>query len=180
MQVIVLISERMQRPPKPNWWSPTPFPHRGLAAHAQEPPPHSPWCTTWGPGVNPSAFQLWQLLNTTAKATFRRFPRLLNCAPPRQLTPRPALHRNLVLGTWPAWGPLLLWSLRKQRPFRLYKRDLNTRRTMKTSRCKNQLKISFTEESLCPNAQFTSTKSVEQLAVQTRQSSTLHQKRETL
>lgn len=143
MQDIVLISERMQRPPKPNWWSPIPFPHRGLAAHAQEPPPHSPWCTTWGPGVNPSAFQLWPLLNTTAKATFRRFPRLPNDAPPRpprlQLTPRPALHRNWVLGTWPAWGPLLLWSLPKQRPFRLYRRDWNARRMMTASRWKNQL-----------------------------------------
>lgn len=127
--VIVLISERMQRPPKRNWWIPTHCPHRGLAAHAQEPPPHSPWCTTWGPGVNPSAFQLWQLLNTTAKATFRPFPRPPNGAPPPpprlQPTLRPALHPNWVPETWPAWGPLLSWSLPKQRPFRLYRRDLN-------------------------------------------------------
>lgn len=161
MQDIVLISERMQRPPKPNWWSPTPFPHRGLAAHAQEPPPHSPWCTTWGPGVNPSAFQLWQLLNTTAKATLRQFPRLPNDAPPRpprlQLTPRQALHPNWVPGTWPAWGPLLSWSLPKQRPSRLYRRDLNPRRTMTASRRKNQLKRNFPEDSLCPDGHLSST-----------------------
>ncbi len=138
----MLISGRMQKLPKPNWWSPTPSPHPALAALAQAPPPPSPWCTTWGPEANEPVFLLLQPSRNTVKpppspslhlATIRQFLRLLNSVlhPPLHLppTPSPALPLNWILGTWPVWGPLLLWSLPKPRPSRLCRRDVIKKRT---------------------------------------------------
>lgn len=138
----VLISGRMQKLPKLNWSSPTPSPHPTLAALAQAPPPPSPWCTTWGSKAKEPVFLLWHLSRKTAKplpslslhlATIRQFPRLLDhiLHPPPHLPPipSPALHLNLVLGTWAAWRPLLLWSLPKWRPSRLCRRYVITQGT---------------------------------------------------
>lgn len=138
-------SGRMQRLPKPNWWSPTPCLHPALAALAQAPPPLSPWCTTWGSEASEPVFLLWRRSKKTAMPQTSHSLHLATLSPFSRL-PNPVQHQppflpptaspaplNWVLQTWAAWGPLLSWSLPKARPSRLCRRCDTEEKTMAAS-----------------------------------------------